>query len=145
MLRKWFHIKVRKKRRGEVGERDRESWSRRGSEWRSGIGGALDSPGEQLGRSWGGRWGPSSAGTRGTRPEVGCTCSPRSWAFRTRPRCLLPLEWSCSDSGTCGNLHSRSHTHSGGLESACPHRKWSEAWGEQRQELGSWAALFMIK
>lgn len=76
-------------------------------------------------RSWGGHWGPSSAGTLDTPPWLEHIGSPCSLVSRTLPRPHSLPEWSCSGSGRNGNLNSHCHIHSDGPGSFCPQKRQS--------------------
>ena len=75
-------------------------------------------------------------GSRGSPPSSGSAGSPRSRVGRRSPTCRPPPGWSGSGQTWREGRRSRSCTHSDGLRSSFPRRRWSM---KMERGWGSWS------
>ena len=94
----------------------------------------VDSRGGWGGRSGLSRWGPSTAGSPGSRRAAGSTGGPGSWAARRSSSNRCPHAPNCSGPGKAAGWSGRCCTHSGGPGSPGPRRRWSARKGRRGSE-----------
>ena len=86
------------------------------------------------GRSGRSRWGPSTAGSRGSRRAAGSTGGPGSWGARRASSSRCPPGWNCSGWSRAAGWGSRCCTRSSGPGSPGPRRRWSAKWEMWKHE-----------